>query len=114
MKLPPVGDFTNNNIMNKQISQAFVDLFANKVYNMPIKEDEKMKREVIKKILKSVQLSYRKAAPAFGCGEVASAAKFARGLKDLDDFILLCSYANIKIKLELPNGEEMQITKEDI
>lgn len=73
-----------------------------------------MKLETIAKILKASGLTYRKSALAFNCSESASMAKLSRGLPHFNDFILLCEYANIKIKLEFPNGEKMQITKEDI
>ena len=73
-----------------------------------------MKQEVIKDILDSVGLSYRKAAPAFNCSSGTSAGKFARGLKHLDDFIILCDYADIKITLTFPDGTTKDITKNDI
>lgn len=72
-----------------------------------------MKKETIKMILQNVNLSYRKTAPAFDCSENTALGKFRRGI-NIDDFIRLCDYANIKITLTFPDNSTLDITKEDI
>ena len=69
---------------------------------------------MVKKILKTAKLSFRKSAPLLECSESAAMAKLSRGLASTDDLILLCDNAGIELSLKYQSGEIINLTKDDI
>lgn len=68
----------------------------------------------IQMIISAAGLNNRKMAPAFGCSEPTSAAKFQRGITRIDDLIRIVDYCGGSVTMTTKDGTVIPLTLDDI
>lgn len=68
----------------------------------------------IQVIISSAGLNNRKIAPAFGCSENTSAAKFQRGINKIEDLVKIVNFCGASIAITTKDGTVIPLTLEDL
>ena len=68
----------------------------------------------IQMVVASAGLNNRKMSAAFGCSENTAAAKFQRGIKSIDDLILICNYCGANLNITTKDGTIIPLTLDDV
>ncbi len=68
----------------------------------------------IQMVITSAGLNNRKMSGAFKCSENTAAAKFQRGIKSIDDLILICDYCEAQLTITTKDGTVIPLTISDI
>ncbi len=68
----------------------------------------------IQMIISSAGLNNRKIAPAFGCSENTSAAKFQRGINKIEDLVKIVNFCGASIAITTKDGTVIPLTLEDL
>lgn len=68
----------------------------------------------IQMVISSAGLNNRKIAPAFGCSENTSAAKFQRGINKIDDLVRVITFCGGSVQLTTKDGTVIPLTLDDL
>ena len=71
-------------------------------------------KDKIKMILSSKGYSAPALGEVFNCAPQSASTKVFRGIKTINDLILICDFCNAQISITLDNGTVIKLDKSDI